>query len=218
VLNVVAKGRGRKPVSKQATATKKTQPSKSPTLGPPTKDPDVRLDRLGGRADRDGQEGDNQGVHNCQKDGVDEVPRPGLASHRSRQKGAVIAALIGMGINAGSIPGRRYQRAQPSRRRSRIPSTVATPTSTTSTVTKMELGTQHSGDSALSAPKPSPNASLGRFSYSLGQGSGLVPVSLAQRRHNTSARLMQIEHTDWRAPGHGRRRMNTPVPAIRNTP
>jgi hypothetical protein len=36
VLNVVAKGRG-KVVSKQATATKKTQPSKSPTLSPSSK-------------------------------------------------------------------------------------------------------------------------------------------------------------------------------------
>jgi hypothetical protein len=37
VLNVVAKGRGRKAASKQATATKKTQPSKSPTLSPSSK-------------------------------------------------------------------------------------------------------------------------------------------------------------------------------------
>jgi hypothetical protein len=37
VLNVVAKGRGRKPALKQATATKKTQPSKSPTLSPSSK-------------------------------------------------------------------------------------------------------------------------------------------------------------------------------------
>ena len=37
VLNVVAKGRGRKPASKQATATKKTQPSKPPTPSPSSK-------------------------------------------------------------------------------------------------------------------------------------------------------------------------------------
>jgi hypothetical protein len=37
VLNVVAKGRGRKLASKKATATKKTQPSKTPTLSPPSK-------------------------------------------------------------------------------------------------------------------------------------------------------------------------------------
>src|SRR6202043_3279292 len=37
VLNVVAKGRGSKPASKQATATKKTQPSKSPSLSPSSK-------------------------------------------------------------------------------------------------------------------------------------------------------------------------------------
>jgi hypothetical protein len=37
VLNVVAKGRGHRAASKQATATKKTQPSKSPTLSPSSK-------------------------------------------------------------------------------------------------------------------------------------------------------------------------------------
>jgi hypothetical protein len=37
VLNVVARGRGRKPASKQATATTKTQPSTSPTLSPSSK-------------------------------------------------------------------------------------------------------------------------------------------------------------------------------------
>jgi hypothetical protein len=37
VLNVVAKGRGRKLASKKATAIKKTQPSKTPTLSPSSK-------------------------------------------------------------------------------------------------------------------------------------------------------------------------------------
>jgi hypothetical protein len=37
VLNVVAKGRGGKAASKQATATKKTQPSKSASLSPSSK-------------------------------------------------------------------------------------------------------------------------------------------------------------------------------------
>jgi hypothetical protein len=37
VLNVIANGQGRKPASTQATATKKTQPSQSPTLSPPSK-------------------------------------------------------------------------------------------------------------------------------------------------------------------------------------
>jgi DNA-binding protein HU-beta len=37
VLNVIANGQGRKPASKQATATEKTQLSKSPTLSPSSK-------------------------------------------------------------------------------------------------------------------------------------------------------------------------------------
>jgi hypothetical protein len=37
VLNVVTKGRGRKRASRKATATKKTQPSKTPPLSPSSK-------------------------------------------------------------------------------------------------------------------------------------------------------------------------------------